>query len=269
MNFPPFNGRVRANTNQRPPVTWSPETLIILAAVFFLGGIVKGVIGTGLPTVAVALLAAFFGVKAAILLLMAPAIVTNIWQAFSGGAFWKLSHRLMPFLVAILIGVLGGYSVLASADDTILVGILGTILCVYAVASLMKFQMPPPGPWERTTSSVLGLINGTITGMTGTFVVPSVIYLQVLGFDRRELIQAMGITFLFSISVLTVTLGVEQKLSLDVGGLSLLAVIPALAGQVTGQKIRDRMQEATFRKTFLCGLLGLGGYLLVRAFVGF
>ena len=129
---------------------WSPENLTILAAVFFLGGLVKGVIGTGLPTVAVALLAAFFGVKSAILLLMAPAIVTNIWQAFSGGAFWRLTRRLAPFLVAILIGVIGGYTVLASADDSVLVGILGTILCLYAVASLMKFHLPPPGPWERS-----------------------------------------------------------------------------------------------------------------------
>lgn len=248
---------------------WSPENLLILAAVFFLGGIVKGVIGTGLPTVAVALLAAFFGVKTAILLLMAPAIVTNIWQAFSGGAFWRLTLRLMPFLVAIFIGIFGGYTVLASAGDNVLVGVLGTILCLYAIASLMKFQLPSPGRWERSASSVTGLINGTITGMTGTFVVPSVIYLQVLGFDRRELIQAMGITFLFSISILTLTLGVEQKLSADIGGLSLLAVIPALAGQITGQKIRDRMPETTFRKTFLFGLLGLGSYLLVRAFVGF
>ena len=248
---------------------WSPENLLILAVVFFLGGIVKGVIGTGLPTVAVALLAAFFGVKAAILLLMAPAIITNIWQAFSGGAFVRLTRRLAPFLVAIFLGILGGYSVLANSDDSLLVGILGTILCLYAVASLLKVKVPSPGPWERTSSSVVGLINGIITGMTGTFVVPSVIYLQVLGFDRRELIQAMGITFLFSISVLTLTLGYEQQLSLDIGGLSLLAVVPALLGQITGQKIRDRMPEATFRKVFLCGLLGLGSYLLVRAFVGF
>lgn len=248
---------------------WSPENLAILAVVFFLGGLVKGVIGTGLPTVAVALLAAFFGVKTAILLLMAPAIVTNVWQAFSGGAFWRLTGRLAPFLITIFIGIIGGYTVLASADDTVLVGVLGTILCLYAIASLMKFQLPPPGHWERSASSALGLINGTITGMTGTFVVPSVIYLQVLGFDRRELIQAMGITFLFSISVLTLTLGVEQKLSLDIGGLSVLAVVPALLGQITGQQIRNRMQEAVFRKTFLCGLLGLGTYLLVRAFVGF
>jgi len=250
-------------------VQWSAENLVILAAVFFIGGLVKGVIGTGLPTVAVALLAAVFGVKTAILLLMAPAVFTNVWQAFFGGALVRLTRRLAPLLIAIFIGVIAGFAVLANAGDSLLVGVLGTILCLYAVAGLLKIRLPNPGRHESLASAAVGLVNGTITGMTGTFVVPSVIYLQVLDFDRRELIQAMGITFLFSIAVLTATLGIAQKLSVQIGGLSLLCVAPALIGQVTGQKIRNRMAEKTFRTVFLCGLMGLGFYLLARSVLGF
>ncbi|MEM8813339.1 MAG: sulfite exporter TauE/SafE family protein [Pseudomonadota bacterium] len=247
---------------------WSAENLLIVTAVFFLGGIVKGVIGTGLPTVAIALLAALFGVKTAILLLAAPAIVTNIWQAFSGGAFVKLTLRLAPFLAAIFIGVLVGYAIASNAADHALIAVLGTILFVYSVASLMKVRMPSPGRREPVASAGVGLINGTITGMTGTFIVPSVIYLQVLGFGKRELIQAMGITFLFSITVLTITLGVERQIPGAIAAISAFAVLPALAGQAAGQAIRNRMNEDTFRRVFLIGLAGIGVYLIVRAVVG-
>ena len=248
---------------------WSPQNLAILALVFLLGGIVKGVIGTGLPTVAIALLAVLYDVRTAILLLMAPAIVTNVWQAFSGGAFLRLVQRLAFFLVFLSFGVVAGYFLLADAEDRVLISVLGCILCVYAVVSLFKVKIPAPGAREPVISPLVGFVNGTLTGITGTFVVPSVIYLQVLGLDRRELIQAMGITFLLSIVVLSLTLGVEQKLTSSVGALSMFAIAPALVGQYFGQNLRDRMTETTFRKVFLCGLLGLGLYLLSRAAIGF
>ena len=242
-----------------------PETILILTAVFFIGGIVKGVIGTGLPTVAVALLAVFFDVPTAIALLAAPAIATNILQAFRGGAFVKLVIRLAPFLIAIFCGVLAGLAVLSAAPDAFLIGVLGFILCCYAILGLMNVNPPSPGRFEGPASALVGLVNGTITGMTGTFVVPAVIYLRVLGFGRRELLQAMGITFLFSITALTLLLGVQAKIDGRLGLLSLYAVLPALCGQFAGTVIRDRLSEATFRTVFMIGLLVLGAHLLARA----
>ncbi|MEM1045939.1 MAG: sulfite exporter TauE/SafE family protein [Pseudomonadota bacterium] len=248
---------------------WTFEILLIVFAVFFVGGIVKGVIGTGLPTVAVALLAAAFDVRTAILLLMGPAIATNVWQAFAGRSLVKLVRRLAPFLSAIFIGVIGGYLLFSAADDRILLAVLGSILCVYAAVSLMKVDIPSPGRRENSASAAVGLVNGTITGITGTFVVPSVIYLRVLDFERRELIQAMGITFLFSITVLSLVLGVDGKISAEIGTLSLVAIAPAIVGQIVGQAIRDRLAEPTFRAVFLMGLGAIGIYLLTRAIAGF
>lgn len=247
---------------------WSVETLVLLAAVFFAGGLVKGVIGTGLPTTVIALLAAFFDVRTAIMLLMVPAIATNIRQALTGGALLRLSRRLAPMLVTIGLGVAIGLFVLSSVGNRVLVAILGIILCAYAVASLLRLSLPEPGAREPATSALIGLINGTITGITGTFVMPSVIYLQVLGLSRRELLQAMGITFLFSILALTAGLGLRVEISSDLGLLSLLAVIPAMAGQAAGQAISDRLSERTFRTLFLCGLFALGIYLAARAALG-
>jgi uncharacterized membrane protein YfcA len=46
---------------------------------FFLAGIVQGVTGMGLPTVAMGLLGAFMSPVAAAGLLILPSFVTNVW----------------------------------------------------------------------------------------------------------------------------------------------------------------------------------------------
>ena len=68
------------------PDGWTSATLALAMAVFFLAGLIKGIAGAGLPTVALALLALAIDIKAAIALLIVPALVTNIWQGLTGGA---------------------------------------------------------------------------------------------------------------------------------------------------------------------------------------
>ena len=61
-------------------MTWSIELVALVASTFLLAGVVKGVIGMALPTVSLGVLAAVLGLKEAILLMLVPSIVTNIWQ---------------------------------------------------------------------------------------------------------------------------------------------------------------------------------------------
>lgn len=41
-------------------------------------------------------------------------------------------------------------------------------------------------------------------------------------------------------------------------------VAPALVGMRLGQHLRDSMSEATFRRCFFAGMVGLGGWLALR-----
>ena len=54
-------------------------------------------------------------------------------------------------------------------------------------------------------------------------------------------------------------------LSVERGTLSLVALIPAMAGMMLGQRIRKRMSEALFRKVFFVFLLGLGLYIIINS----
>ncbi len=73
--------------------------LIMIASAFLLAGFVKGVIGLGLPTVSMGLLAVTMAPSQAIAIVIVPAIVTNIWQTFGGPYLRDIMRRLWPLMV--------------------------------------------------------------------------------------------------------------------------------------------------------------------------
>ena len=104
--------------------------------------------------------------------------------------------------------------------------------------------------------------------MTGSFVVPGVLFLQAMGLPRDMLIQAMGILFTASTLALAVALQGNGLLTIELGTVSSAALLPAIIGMVIGQRIRQRLSEEIFRKVFFVALLVLGAYIIVRALGG-
>ena len=96
----------------------SPDVLII-ASTFFLAGIVKGVAGMGLPTVAMGILGAMMSPVSAASLLVIPSFVTNFWQLFTGPDFLFLIKRFWLMMLGIVVGTLAGSWLLTSANTGI------------------------------------------------------------------------------------------------------------------------------------------------------
>lgn len=103
-----------------------------------------------------------------------------------------------------------------------------------------------------------------VSGATGVLVIPAVPYLQALALSRDDLVQALGLSFTVSTMALALALGARGAFAMDAMGLSLLALIPALAGMWAGQKLRHRISPATFRRVFLLFLLLLGAEMATR-----
>jgi uncharacterized protein len=241
--------------------------LVAVGGVFLLAGTVKGVIGLGLPTVCLGLLILITDLPGAMALMLVPSFVTNVWQGCVGGSLLLLLRRLWPFLVpATLLVFLGGLA-LTDVDLTLLSALLGLLLVAYASLGLagIKLQLEPPK--ERWAGPLFGAVNGLFTGLTGSFVVPGVMFLQAIGLSRDQLVQAMGITFTGSTVALALSLGGNDLLNKELGLISLAGVIPALLGMMLGQKIRKVLSEVVFRKVFFGALFVLGGYIVVRAVI--
>lgn len=233
------------------------------AAIFVLAGAVKGVVGMGLPTVSMGLLATIMPPAQAAALLLIPSFVTNVWQLMAGPALRGLWRRLWTMLAGVVVGTVASAGLLTGAYTGLAKIALGATLVVYAGLGLLSVRFvvrPASEPW---LSPLVGLATGLVTGATGVFVVPAVPYLQALQFERDDLIQALGLSFTVSTVALAIGLSGQGMFGASLAplGLSLLALVPAMLGMLAGQYLRGRMQGATFRRVFFVGLLLLGLYL--------
>ena len=242
-----------------------PFVITVVGLTFLLAGAVKGVIGLGLPTVSLGLLTAVFGLPQAMALLLVPSFVTNVWQAVVGGNARAIVKRIWPFLLMATVTVWVGASALTRVDLSLLSALLGALLVIYSALSLTRLRVTIAPKQELWLGPVIGTANGVLTGMTGSFVVPGVLFLQAIGLPRDMLIQAMGMLFTVSTVALGFALQGNGLLTADLGTLSGISVIPAIAGMVAGQLVRQRLSEELFRRVFFISLLALGTYIIARA----
>ncbi len=245
----------------------SVSLLLVLAATFLMAGLVKGITGMGLPTVAMGVLGALISPLAAAGLLLVPSFVTNVWQLVTGGNLSAILARLWPMMLAVAAGTLASAGIITGTGTGTgaATAALGATLILYAGYTLLARQITVPQRHERWLSPLVGFVTGLVTGATGVFVIPAVPYLQALGLERDDLVQALGLSFTVSTVALALGIGMHGGLEFADIGLSMLAVLPALAGMALGQRLRKRISPTAFRRGFLICLLLLGCEMLLRS----
>ncbi|SDR56936.1 hypothetical protein SAMN05519103_05549 [Rhizobiales bacterium GAS113] len=241
--------------------------LVLTALTFVLAGLVKGVTGMGLPTVAIGLLGLMMAPAQAAALLIIPSMVTNVWQFAAGPHRLRLLRRTWPMLLAISVATWAGAGLLTGSGTRAATTALGAALLAYAITGLTKLRISVPARFEPWLSPVIGAATGLITGATGVFVLPAVPYLQALGLEKEDLVQALGLSFTVSTIALAAGLASHGAFHLTAAGASILYTAPALVGMFIGQWIRGRVDPATFRLLFFVGLLLLGADLIMRSII--
>jgi uncharacterized protein len=245
----------------------SIQTIVEISVVFLLAGFVKGVIGLGLPTVAIGLLGLMMAPAQAAALLVVPSLVTNVWQATVGPSLRSLLRRLWPMFTGILVGTWPSAGIIAGSNGTLAIAGLGAALVLYGAFGLSNIHLSVRPRDEWWLAPIVGLATGVVTGATGVFTLPAVAYLQAIGLQKDDLVQALGLSFAVSTVALGLALMDSGVLRLAHLGLSAVALAAALAGMGLGQIVRARVRPERFRLFFFIGLLLLGAHLVIRAFL--
>jgi len=237
------------------------STLPFIATALLLAGFVKGALGLGLPTVAMGLLAVSMPPAQAIAIVIVPAIVTNVWQTFGGPYFRDIIRRLWPLLIGTAAGIWLNAGSLTGPYARYTTIALGLLLVLNAVIGLCKLNFSIGRQSEKWVGGIVGLITGMVSAATGVQVIPSVPFLQAIGMEKDELIQALGIFF----TVATLALGFNLT---SAGLLTAASALPgavamacSFIGMFVGQTARSRLQPETFRRWFQIGMIALGLYL--------
>lgn len=240
----------------------------LVSAVFLLAGTVKGVVGLGLPSVSIALLTFALGPDPAVVLMLLPSLVTNVWQATVGGQFLRLLRDLRYLFLCTALTIWFGVLWRGTFEPRALTLLVGGLIVAYAIVGLVTPRWPAPS--EQTTRwshPVMGLVSGFVTGLSGLFVLPGVMYVQALQLGKDRQVQCLGMLFTLTTVGLLISFGSRGVATQDLLALSAIGVVPAMAGLWVGGKLRYRMSELQFRRAVYVALLLLGGYLFARAIV--
>ena len=243
------------------------DVVVFVAAIFLLAGCVKGLIGFGLPTVSIAIIATFLGLIEAMTLMLLPSLITNLWQGLVGGHLIRLIRRCWSMFILGAVFTWFTSSLLSTWNPASFTVILGIVVTFYGLSGLCSFKLSSPGSGESWISPFVGMVSGGITGLTGVFVVPAIGYLQSLRMEKDELIQAMGLWFTIATLSLAFSLKDHGLFADDLGWISLMAVLPALLGMWVGRILRPKLSESAFRRLFFVGLTLLGVYISVSTIV--
>lgn len=232
--------------------------VLVTALAFVVAGVAKGAIGIGLPPIVIGIMSFAVPLESTIAIMVVPSMVTNVWQAIYGGNFLRLLLRFRTMagtsvaaliFVAIVFGQLGSPKAVAW---------VGVILVIYAGLALTAWRPAVSRATERWANPLVGVASGAAAGITGVAAVPFLPYMQSLDISRHELVQALGIMFIFIMGALTAALAIQGAFTPTnlLGGVA--AIAPTFLGVWLGQKARHAVSAETFRRIFLIGLLLVG-----------
>jgi hypothetical protein len=151
--------------------------LFLIAAAFLIAGFIKGVIGLGLPTVSMGLLAVSMPPAHTLAIVIVPAIITNIWQTFGGPYLRDIIRRLWPLMAGTVVGIRLNAGMLTGPYARYGTIVLGGLLVIYAIVGLSKFSLHVTRRDEKWIGGIVGLTTGVVSAATGVQVIPSMPYM--------------------------------------------------------------------------------------------
>ncbi len=239
--------------------------IVVAVSGLFFAGIIKGATGIGYSSCALPFLVASLGLKEAIVLVVAPAMASNVAVLFTTGSLERSVRTFWRLYLATLPGILGGVLLLAWADRRIPTQVLGVIICAYAIQALLRpsFSISP-----KIASAVqipVGFLNGLLTGFTGSQMLPLMPYMLALNLEPVLFVQAVNVAVVIASVFLAFGLWIAGLMSAPALSLSILAIAPALLGVQVGSWARRHIPASRFKSIVLAVLLLIGFSLTVRA----
>jgi uncharacterized membrane protein YfcA len=245
------------------------EPASIMAAVvcsLIVAGLLKGMIGVGMPVVALPLLSLFIDVKSAAMLLSMPLIFSNLPQALEGGQTGRSLMQLMPVILGMIPGLFLGVRALLALDANVAKMIAGLVLMGVGGITLLapKPQLAPRLTLPAgITFGFFGGILGGIAAMPGPLVF---IFLLAKGLRGKAFTKEASLYLVVSAGLLAVLLTASREFSwLDVW-VSAVAMLPVALGMYLGQHLRDKITPETFERLVLIAVIAAGAELVRHGF---
>ena len=214
-------------------------------------GAAKGLIGVGMPIVAMPLVSHFIDLPAAVALLSVPLILSNLRQAVEGGGTTAAVWRLTPILAGFCAGIVVGVSLLLTLDGAWLKPLVGAALLFAVTAVVMKPERTLTPTGERIAGPIAGLLGGLFGGVAALPGPIVFVYLLATPQGKDSFVKLASVYLVCSSAALALVLSRFDHLTLADACVSLASVIPVLVGMALGAQIRPHVPAKLFRLLIL------------------
>jgi uncharacterized protein len=242
-----------------------PFVIAMATIGFFLGGLLKGVVGMGLPLVAIPIVAIAMPVAKAIPLMLAPGYIMNLIQVRQT---WHARTSLLPWwpaLIGISLGIVGGVQIATSLPENWVRGVLGTLVVVFVLMGFAKIELPHRFATNRFVGFGMGGVTGLSGGLTGGFGATLAMYLLACRLDKDRFVWIIGVIMFIGVIVLTASLIHAGSFKADQLAGTVAVLIPSWIGLTLGAYVRKKVSQRVFRNTAMSALLIMGISLVISA----
>ncbi len=241
------------------------QYVAVLFVIFLLAGSVKGAVGLGLPTTALALMTLMLDPRTAISLVLIPILFSNFWQMYRSGDTMRAFRTYLPLGLSLMVMVAVTIVLTANASERFLLAMLGATMLVFVAVSIFDRVPPIPEGRDRQAQIVAGGVAGILGGLTSVWAPPMAIYLMSRRTPKAEFVRATGLLFFLG-SIPLVAGYISQGYMTGRGFLiSLSLVVPTFLGFSIGEHLRGRLSERAFRYFVLLVFAVMGLNLIRKA----
>jgi uncharacterized membrane protein YfcA len=177
-------------------VTSDPYSILIIFVALAMGGTIKGATGGGAPVIAVPVMAAFFDVRIAVMLMAAPNLVTNIWQC---RAYWAdvLDRKFaLRFALAGAAGTIAGTLLLATMPIQVLTVLVALAVIAYVGLRVIQPDFRIEHSRAARLAGPIGILGGVLQGAGGISAPFSISFLNAMRMERRAFIGTVSVYFI-------------------------------------------------------------------------
>ncbi len=246
-------------------VEFSLTIIFSAALITFLAGFVKGAVGFAMPMIMISGLASFLPAETALAILIAPTLVSNVWQAFRTGwqAALKSIIRFRIYLLLMLVFLVSSAQLVRVLPQNIVLLMIGIPMILFALLQLFGIKFKVREQRRTLAETLIGAGAGFIGGISGVWGPPLIAYLTAIETPKTEQMRVQGAVFglgAVALAAAHVKSGVLNGITLP---FSVAMVVPALLGMGLGLWFHDRLPQARFRTLTLI-VLTLAGLNLIR-----
>ena len=239
-----------------------PIIIIAILVAFSLGGILKGATGAGAPIITIPVIAAFYDVRIAVIIMVIPNLLTNIGQLYQFRKTILPKFFTLSFAIGGGIGAFLGTILLVNLSIKILTLSVAFIVIVYI---LLKLIVPS---WKLTYEKakklvfLMGSLGGVLQGTAGLSAPISITFLNSMKLERNQFIPTISVYFGVMSIFQMPTLYYYNFLNLEIILVSCISTLVLLSFMPIGSWIAKSVSKESFDKITLI-LLGFIAFRII------